>query len=84
MRRVCKRAKVTPFGFHATRHLSASVLWNEGIDIKDVQLILRHKVQATTERYLHRLGMLSTTAARIDQALERGVKVIQLPSASEG
>lgn len=84
MRRICKRAKVKPFGFHAIRHLSASVLWNEGIDIKDIQLILRHKSQATTERYLHRLGLLSPTGARIGEALERGGKVIQLPSVADG
>lgn len=84
MRRICKKAKVKQFGFHAIRHLSASVLWNEGIDIKDVQLILRHKSQATTERYLHRLGLLHPTGARIGEALERGGKVIQLPSVAEG
>lgn len=81
MRRICKRAKVKPFGFHAIRHLSASVLWNEGIDIKDVQLILRHMSQATTERYLHRLGLLQPTGDRIGAALERGGKVIELPTA---
>ncbi|HDI60408.1 MAG TPA: hypothetical protein ENF48_08680 [Desulfobacteraceae bacterium] len=61
--------------------MSASVLWNEGVDIKDVQLILRHKSQATTERYLHRLGLLQLAGSRIDEALDRRGKLIQLPAA---
>jgi integrase len=32
MRRLCEKAKVTRFGFHAIRHLSASILFNAGYD----------------------------------------------------
>ena len=43
MSRLCKRAKVKPFGFHAIRHLSATILAYEGVDIPTVQAVLRHK-----------------------------------------
>jgi hypothetical protein len=33
MRRLCDKAKVKPFGFHAIRHLTASTLFNQGYDV---------------------------------------------------
>lgn len=56
MRRICQRVGVKAFGFHAIRHLSASILANEGVDVPTIQYILRHKSVTTTSRYLHRLG----------------------------
>lgn len=58
MERLCKRAGVRPFGFHAIRHLSASILAREGIDIPTIQAVLRHKSPNTTARYLHSLGIV--------------------------
>lgn len=53
--RLCQEANVEPFGFHAIRHLSASMLDRAGVSVKVIQLILRHKNMATTDRYLHQL-----------------------------
>ncbi len=57
MARLCKRAKVKPFGFHAIRHLSATILAYEGLDIPTVQAVLRHKNPNTTARYIKSLGV---------------------------
>ena len=53
---ICKRAKVKPFGFHAIRHLHASILFNEGTELSVVQRQLRHTNPNTTARYLRSLG----------------------------
>lgn len=58
MERLCKRAGVPKFGFHAIRHLSASILAREKVDIPTIQAILRHKSPTTTARYLHSLGIV--------------------------
>jgi integrase len=65
MRRLCDRAKVKRFGFHAIRHLSASILYSLGCEIAVIQAILRHKSPNTTERYLRSIGL-----ERVRNALE--------------
>lgn len=65
MRRLCDRAKVKRFGFHAIRHLSASILYNLGYEVAVIQAILRHKSPSTTERYLRRIGL-----EKVREALE--------------
>jgi len=57
MKRNCEKAKVKPFGFHAIRHLSASILYNLGYEVAVIQTILRHKNPSTTEGYLKTLGL---------------------------
>ncbi|MFO7861800.1 MAG: site-specific integrase [Desulfosalsimonas sp.] len=57
MRRLCEKAKVAPFGFHAIRHLIATRLYHMGKPLGAIQAILRHKSAATTERYLKSLGL---------------------------
>ncbi|MCD6584683.1 MAG: tyrosine-type recombinase/integrase [Desulfobacteraceae bacterium] len=59
MKRLCKKAGVKPFGFHAIRHLSATVLYHKGKELYYLQRFLRHKDPMTTQRYLHRLGLES-------------------------
>lgn len=54
-----------PFGFHAIRHLSASILYNLGYEVAVIQAILRHKSANTTERYLRSIGL-----ERVREALE--------------
>lgn len=55
MEYLCKTAGVKHFGFHAIRHLSASVLYKAGYPIAVIQKVLRHKSANTTARYLHDL-----------------------------
>lgn len=57
MKILCKRAGVKHFTFHGIRHLTASILAQQGIDIPTIQAILRHKNSMTTTRYIHRLGI---------------------------
>ncbi len=57
MKILCKRAGVKHFTFHSIRHLTASMLAQEGVDIPTIQAILRHKNSMTTTRYIHRLGI---------------------------
>lgn len=58
MKRLCRQAGVKEFGFHAIRHLSASILDKVGVPLAAIQSILRHKSSHTTARYLHDLGSL--------------------------
>lgn len=52
MKRLCERAGVKPFGFHAIRHLTASILYRKGQPTSVIQAILRHKNPHTTSLYL--------------------------------
>ena len=55
MKNLCKRANVKPFGFHAIRHLTASILAQADVPMVTIQRILRHKNLMTTERYIRGL-----------------------------
>ncbi len=56
LKRLCRKAGVCPFGLHAIRHLTASILAEEGVPLVQIQQILRHKRLTTTERYIRSLG----------------------------
>ena len=56
MPRLCALAGVKPFGLHAIRHLTASILAEQGVPLVQIQQILRHKRLTTTERYIRSLG----------------------------
>ena len=57
LKRLCKKAGVRPFGYHALRRFVASHLAdNEKISSKVIQRILRHQSLATTERYIQRVN----------------------------
>lgn len=49
---LCEKAGVRPFGCHAIRHLTASILAGHDVPMVVIQSILRHKKLATTERYV--------------------------------
>ncbi|TVM13799.1 site-specific integrase [Oceanidesulfovibrio indonesiensis] len=63
MRRLCAQAGVKPFSWHGIRHLTATILYQEGQTVSVIQRILRHKSPNTTARYLHRLGLDETRDA---------------------
>ncbi len=84
MRRICDRAGVKRFGFHAIRHLSASILHKLGYKVAEIQVVLRHKSPRTTERYLKKLGNEEVRVA-LENLSQRKREVVELkPRAVEG
>lgn len=57
MKKLCKKAGVTHFGYHAIRHLTASMLYHKGVQVSVIQALLRHKSPTTTNTYLKSLGV---------------------------
>lgn len=83
MKKLCEKAEVKSFGFHAIRHLTASILFRLGHPVGVIQSILRHKSASTTERYLKTLGLEETRSA-LESLSGRGGKVIQIKTAQSG
>ena len=81
MKRLCEKAKVKPFGFHAIRHLTASILYKKGYPLAIIQAILRHANPNTTARYIHRLGLQETRGA-LEEGLKGPAKVIEFRKAN--
>jgi integrase len=70
MKRLYKKACVKRFGFHAIRHLTASILYRKGYSIAHIQAVLRHKNPDTTSQYLRSLRL-----QQVREALEEELKV---------
>lgn len=83
MKKLCEKAKVKPFGFHAIRHLTASILYKKGHPVSVIQAILRHKSPNTTTRYLRTLGLEDTRSA-LEEGLKMPAKVIEFPKVENG
>lgn len=75
MRKLCERAGVKAFGLHAIRHLTASILYQQGQPVSIIQAVLRHKSPNTTTRYLRSLGVEETRSAL--EGLNRSAKVVE-------
>lgn len=71
MHRMCEKAEIPHFGFHAIRHLTASILYRMGKPLGIIQMILRHKNASTTEYYLKSLG-LEETRVHLEDLCNRG------------
>jgi integrase len=81
MKRLCKLAGVKHFGFHAIRHLTASILYQNGESVAVIQAVLRHRNPNTTARYLRTLGLDETREA-LEKALNGPGKVIPFEKVS--
>ena len=71
LKRVCHRAGVKAFGFHAIRHLTASILASSGVPMVQIQAILRHKNLATTERYIRGLESVRESLSFLPGVLDK-------------
>ncbi len=69
MDRSCAHAQVKPFTFGSIRHLTASVLAEQGVPTVTIQTILRHANLSTTDNYIRNLGISNREC--MDTALPR-------------
>jgi integrase len=77
MRGLCKRAKVTQFGFHALRRFFASRLADSGkATTKTIQRFLRHKNLRTTEIYIQNINddLAGITDGLLDNITQKSSK----------
>jgi len=65
MKRLCTKAKVRYFRFHALRHLGASILDRENVNLGSIQRLLGHENRSTTEIYLHSIGEAEREAMKV-------------------
>ena len=78
---LCAAAGVKPFGVHAIRHLTASILAGSGIDLVTIQIILRHKNALTTTLYLKSLGIKTDALDEVFSNRKALPKVVSLKRA---
>lgn len=78
MSQACKRAGVKPFGLHAIRHFTARHLHDSGYQVSFIQRILRHESEATTRKYLAKLGV-GTIRKTVEDGMPRMGNVLDFP-----
>ncbi|MDK2956949.1 MAG: hypothetical protein PWQ57_2445 [Desulfovibrionales bacterium] len=82
---LCEEAKVKPFGCHAIRHLTASILARAGVPIVVIQGLLRHRKLSTTEGYIHGPEHLRPHLAVLEGGAKVGSKgVVRMGCKNEG
>lgn len=65
MKRLCARAGVKPFGFHALRHKSAAITFvTSGLNA--AQVLMGHYRATTTDRYVRSAGLYTDHSAIMD------------------
>jgi len=70
MKKLCKKAGLEYFRYHAIRHSGASALEKAGVSITAIQNILGHESRQTTEIYLHLVGGAERQAMEIFERLK--------------
>lgn len=74
--RLCKKAGVKPFGFHAIRHhVSALMAASKKLSLIEIQQQLRHKNATTTDHYLRSL-VNESNAANVLEEMQSDAKLV--------
>ena len=72
---LCRRAGVKAFGYHGIRGLTATVLAQDNVPVKEIQKILRHSNINTTDLYIRSLGITSDRLSSVFDKIEIAPKV---------
>jgi integrase len=79
MDKLCKKARVKKFGFHAIRHHVAMILEDSGkATLREIQKMLRHRRPTTTDNYLKGLSpAMKQVAGILDKPKKSHLKVVE-------
>jgi integrase len=78
MKKMCDKIGITPFGYHAIRHFTASHLYAKGHPISVIQTILRHMHPTTTAGYLRTFGLDPAIREALEEGVSRPAEIISL------